>query len=586
MRRLRPILLLAWLAAFGAVAAPAGMALTALSSQQRLPNGQQLLVLCYHDVLAARAGGEDPESVDTETLAAHLNWLRSEGYRPIDLDTLTRAYAGTGRLPERAVLLTFDDGYLSLYTQVFPLLRAFRAPAVAALVGRWMQTPPGQSVLYSERTRPREQFISWEQAREMQDSGLVEFASHSWDLHRGLAGNPAGSLEPAATTHAYLPGRGYESDATWIERVRSDLERNSALFEQRLGRRPRAIVWPYGRYDDQTERIARELGMPIGLTLDSGRKELAGPIGRIRRLLVDGNPSATRLARLVRQLDDAPTVRFVQLGLDRLADCSDAEFESRLRQLLERIRALGVETVVLGAYAQPGASGRIDAVYFPNRTLPMRADLLNRVAWSIATLTQARVYAWLPSDGFALDPTAADPDARERVGDLFEDLGKAVYLQGLLSGSSTPGGAVEAVGDRAARLAERTRAWQPQLRTALRIDAQRDGLRPGQISALLELHDYLLVKARPGDDAGVQSEPLAAIRSVAGAAARTLIALPAPAGSAARVDLRAQRLQQAGFPNLGVVGADLDGSAEDLAALRRALSLRAQPAQATQGSGS
>jgi len=581
MRSLLVTSLLACLGSLGVANAATPAAPTFVpSSQQQLANGQQLLVLCYHDVVPSRAAGADSLTVDTATLAAHLNWLRSEGYQAIGLDALLGAYAGTARLPDKAVLLTFDDGYLSLYTQVYPLLRAFGVPAVAALVGQWMEVPVGQTVPYAERGRPREQFISWDQAREMQASGLIEFASHSWDLHRGVAGNPSGSLQPAATTHIFVAGAGYESDPAWTQRVRSDLERASAVMSQQLGRRPRAIVWPYGRYNAQTEAIANELGMPIGLTLDSGRRQRATPIGRIRRLLVDGNPATIRFAQLVRQIDGAPTIRFIQVDLDPLADSRGADLERRINELLDHIRRLGVETVVIAAFAHPASPGRIESVYFPNRHLPVRVDLLNRIAWAVATSTQAHVLAWLPSDGFAPDASGGDPDTPPAIGDLFEDLGKAVYLDGLVLSSTRMDEPLEAASARAARLAERTRAWQPQLTTVLKVAAQGLAPRPEQTSALLDRHEYLQVDLPA---AGHGSDGLlTAIRSIGGASARTLICLAAPSGSAAAVGARALALQSAGFPNLGVAGADLDGSPAEFDALRRTLSLRSRPAQAAQ----
>jgi peptidoglycan/xylan/chitin deacetylase (PgdA/CDA1 family) len=42
-------------------------------------------------------------------------------------------------LPDKAILITFDDGYKSLYTRVFPLLKVYRSPIVSALVGIWME---------------------------------------------------------------------------------------------------------------------------------------------------------------------------------------------------------------------------------------------------------------------------------------------------------------------------------------------------------------------------------------------------------------------------------------------------------------
>lgn len=601
MRTLRSLLALcALLAALAPAHAAPGVAPTALTSQQRLPNGQTLLVLCYHEVVPQRGADADALTVDTATLAAHLNWLRSEGYRPIRLDALLAAYDGAARLPERAVLLTFDDGYLGLYTQVFPLLRAFQAPALAALVGRWIEAQPaaaGPRTEHEESTRDR--FISWEQAREMQASGLIEFASHTWDLHRGIPGNPGGSLEPAVTTRAWEAGS-YESDASWQRRIRSDLERNSSLLEQRLGRRPRAIVWPYGRYNEQTEAIARELGMAIGLSLDAGQDARVSPISRIRRLLVEGNPPLPRFAGLVRRPDEAPTVRFIEVGLDSLAEAGGTPLAQRLDELMARIRELGVETVLLPAFAQPRAPGRIEAVYFPNRRLPVRADLLNQVAWVIATRTEARVFAWLPSDGFAFERSPDDPDARQAIGDLFEDLGRSTYLQGLAVGPSyAPDGATEgkpsevtgviAAAARAAVLAERTRAWQPQLRTAWLFNAEAAPLSAASIEAVLGQHDYLLAVLPTPANAG-EADLLTAIRSVSGAPARTLLAVAPEAGlpadaRGAKAGERAEALQRAGFPNLGVIGADLEAGSPGFAALRRALSLRSRPPGAAREGG-
>ena len=63
---------------------------------------------------------------------------------------------------------------------------------------------------------PRSNFISWAEAREMQASGLVEFASHSYDLHRGVQANPQGNMTPSAFTWRYDPAtRRYETDAQY-----------------------------------------------------------------------------------------------------------------------------------------------------------------------------------------------------------------------------------------------------------------------------------------------------------------------------------------------------------------------------------
>lgn len=92
------------------------------------------LVLAYHDV-----EDEDPDqsyvSVRTDHLVEQFSWLRENGYTPVTVDQILAARNGGPDLPEQAVLLTFDDGYRSFYTRVFPILKAFNWPAVLAPVG-------------------------------------------------------------------------------------------------------------------------------------------------------------------------------------------------------------------------------------------------------------------------------------------------------------------------------------------------------------------------------------------------------------------------------------------------------------------
>jgi hypothetical protein len=78
--------------------------------------------------------------------------------------------------------------------------------------------------------------------------------------------------------------------------------------------------------------------------------------------------------------------------------------------LLERIKTLDVTQVWLQAFADPGGSNVAAAVYFPNRHLPMRADLFSRVAWQLRTRCGVEVYAWLPVLAWQL------PDAAMQAG--------------------------------------------------------------------------------------------------------------------------------------------------------------------------
>nr|WP_305910126.1 poly-beta-1,6-N-acetyl-D-glucosamine N-deacetylase PgaB [Methylomarinum sp. Ch1-1]MDP4519213.1 poly-beta-1,6-N-acetyl-D-glucosamine N-deacetylase PgaB [Methylomarinum sp. Ch1-1] len=110
----------------------------------------------------------------------------------------------------------------------------------------------------------------------------------------------------------------------------------------------------------------------------------------------------------------------------------------------------------LQAFADPDGDGNADALYFPNRHLPVRADLFNRVAWQLKTRAHVNVYAWLPvlsfhtsapddwwvqelRDGRAVASrndyrrlSPFHPQAREFVNEIYQDLAKHAHFAGLL----------------------------------------------------------------------------------------------------------------------------------------------------------
>jgi len=105
-----------------------------------------------------------------------------------------------------------------------------------------------------------------EQLREMQDSGLVEVASHTYDLHRGILANPQGNQIPAVIIPGY-DAQHYETTDEYTARIRADLAHSAAEIRAKLGRAPRAIMWPYGGYNEVSNAIAASLGMSVSFTL-------------------------------------------------------------------------------------------------------------------------------------------------------------------------------------------------------------------------------------------------------------------------------------------------------------------------------
>src|SRR5690606_23364054 len=239
------------------------------NSQQDWPMNK-FLALAYHDV-----EDSDPDqtfvSVSTEHLVQQFAWLRENGYRPVTVDQILEARHGGEPLPDKALLLTFDDGYRSFYTRVLPLLQAYQWPAVLAPVGAWVDTPEDEPVDFGGKPAERERFLTWKQVSEIARSGLVEIGAHTDNLHYGIPANPQGNLEPAAATRAYDATTGqYETDKQYKERISSDVDRITKKIRRVTGKKPRVWVWPYGAASGDALKIVKDKGYELAMMLDSG----------------------------------------------------------------------------------------------------------------------------------------------------------------------------------------------------------------------------------------------------------------------------------------------------------------------------
>lgn len=604
------------------------------------PVRASLLVLSYHDIRddVAAKGDPDPYAVSTTNFAQHLDWLHTHGYTPVSVQQVLDARAGDATLPERAVLLTFDDGLRSAYTHVFPLLRAYGFPALVAPVTGWVDLPEDRSVPYGPRDFDAEDFLTWAQLREMRDSGLVEIASHSHDLHRGVPGNPFGNQMPAATTRIWHEA-GYESDAAWEARIRADLQASRDLIARHTGAAPRVIVWPYAAYNDVANGVAASLGMTLSFDLE-GRAQ-AGDLGQqgetrveqvsldsLARLLVHRNPDVRDLAGELRRDLSLDGVRAIQVDLDYVYDDDPAQTARNLDVLVQRVQDIGPSHVFLQAFADPDGDGAADALYFPNRHLPMRADLFNRVAWQLRTRAGVRVFAWMPVLGYVLpdaelqaalridahDPAEiprldpGDPRTRALVADLYEDLARHAAFDGLLfhddaylRDDEIPGYAGGDPAQRTRALVDFTQAlrtaaqrWRPKLVTARNLFA-RPVLEPDseawfaqRLDAFNAAYDYTALMAMPALEAADDPERwmralVDAVAAHPGGLARTLFELQTVDWRTAQpIDgdvLRAQvrALQAAGARHLGYYPDDFIGDTPSLPVAREAMSAREFP---------
>lgn len=339
-----------------------------------------LHVLSYHDVQLKSGSIADDLGITVDQLAAHFAWLRKEGYTVVKIDDVLAAQRGERPLPERAVLLSFDDGLASVYTNVLPLLEVFQYSAVIAVVGRWVEDDAVWPIRYGRKQFGRDQFLSDTQLRTLARSPLIEFASHSYDLHRGLLANDSGQEQPAAVVRIWDSRlRVREEEAGYADRIRADLARSRDVIAKFSGVAPRVIVWPFGEFTGTAAQIARDLGMTVGMTLTEGVNTIPGRLTSLKRHLVSTRTDLARLSSLFAAPEPVP-VRFMTARIDEMVGVTAAQREKMLDRLIDRVSALGATHVLIPAWTDSESARAVFATQ-----ASASEDVFNRVAWQLRT---------------------------------------------------------------------------------------------------------------------------------------------------------------------------------------------------------
>ena len=296
-------------------------------------------------------------------------------------------------------MLTFDDGALSSYSRIFPLLKQYQIPAVFALPTSWLNgnTKAGYEA-YGQGN-----LVNWKQVREMQASGLAEFASHSDDLHHGVLANPQGNEQPAATSYMYLKSQArYETDAEYQQRILNDLKKSHDVLKKELGVEPKAIVWPYGAVNQQLEKLAQQAGFTFSFSLGRDGVNQINDVTFKRSLMVDNSTAEQLSETLLNILNSAEKDLYkqpkhiVSMDLKQLAALSNTQSDEKLGILLSKLYSLKNNTLILKPLDDQDGDGQYDVAYFPTAQMPVKQDILNRSLWQAQTRAGQSVILELP----------------------------------------------------------------------------------------------------------------------------------------------------------------------------------------------
>ena len=192
----------------------------------------------------------------------HMELLQENGYQTVSLDDLI-AFGESGTpLPDNPVMITFDDGYESVYTLAYPILQELDMQAVVFPVG----VSVGEDT-YKGTDMPITPHFTWEQGAEMAASGTISVQSHTYDMHQWRAFEIAGGLECLRPNALRRPE---ESVFSYANALWDDLQR----FRQEAqvtGQAVVAIAYPGGSWDELSERLLASYGIKCTFTIEEGK---------------------------------------------------------------------------------------------------------------------------------------------------------------------------------------------------------------------------------------------------------------------------------------------------------------------------
>ncbi len=224
----------------------------AMPQKQNLnPEERKLPILMYHMILK-NPHKENKFIISEKTFEEDLKYIKSNGFQTILIADLIAFSQGEKDLPEKPILLTFDDGAYNNFLYAFPLAQKYGAKFVFSPIAK-------ESERYTEiqDENPLYAHAGWEAISKMSESGLVEIQNHTYNMH-SCHGPRIGCKK-----------RNEESLQNYEAKLKEDLNKAQDLIEKNTSKRPTAFFYPFGAKSDCSEKIIRSLGFKATFICES-----------------------------------------------------------------------------------------------------------------------------------------------------------------------------------------------------------------------------------------------------------------------------------------------------------------------------
>ena len=233
----------------------------------RTATRMKIPIIVYHKITDVKDGIDSLWNVPPKRFTEHMEYLWENGFNVLSLHDFQMARINR-KLPEKPIIITFDDGYANVYERAYPVLSMYGFPATLFLtVGNIDRIEPftWDVPLIANDTRLKSEFrpLSWEEVREMNDGGLVSFGSHTM-------------------THPHL-GKVSRS------KIDAELKGSKEMIEEKINRPVKFFSYPggiklYGDISEKTTEALMDAGYELACTSEIGRNSIHEDLYFLKRI--------------------------------------------------------------------------------------------------------------------------------------------------------------------------------------------------------------------------------------------------------------------------------------------------------------
>lgn len=217
-------------------------------------------ILCYHNLNSTRPGSMNMTPTKFEM---QLQWIINNGFTIIPLQQAVSYLAGkTNTLPKKSVVLTFDDGWQSDYTYLYPIIKKYKVPVTL--------------FIYPGAISTTKHFLTWDELTELQKSGFFNIQGHTF-------------------THPnFKQEKKHLSAERYNQLLTHELVDSKKILEEKMQKPITLLAWPFGIYNNDLEDAAKKAGYTMAFTIDykSANRGYA-PMGEPRFMIIDAESEKT-----------------------------------------------------------------------------------------------------------------------------------------------------------------------------------------------------------------------------------------------------------------------------------------------------